>query len=221
MSPIASHPSPPDRSPSDRRPSDWSPLSALAPLLVYPNADLPLQVAFCREHLAAVDPALLGIAAPTLDFLESRPLYELEEFYTRTFDLNPVCTLEVGWHLYGEQYERGRFLARMRDLLRVVGQDEGGELPDFLPSLLCALARLPREEMDDLAAALLSAVGKMCAALEGKDNPYQALLAAVSQALEARVPEEAVERAQARFRSVTRPVEPDLVQLGSQKGWSS
>ncbi len=41
-----------------------------------------------------------------------------EELYTRTFDLNPVCALEIGWHLFGEDYERGAFLVRMRDQLR-------------------------------------------------------------------------------------------------------
>ena len=63
---------------------------------------------------------------------------QLEELYTRTFDLNPVCTPEVGWHIYGEQYRRGRFLVQARELLKIVGVDERGELPDHLMSLLPA-----------------------------------------------------------------------------------
>jgi len=34
-----------------------------------------------------------------------------------TFDINPACALEVGWHLFGEDYMRGQFLVRMREEL--------------------------------------------------------------------------------------------------------
>ena len=64
---------------------------------------------------------------------------ELEELYTRTFDINPVCSLEVGWHLFGEDYNRGAFLVRMRGLLREHGIEEGAELPDHLESVLRVL----------------------------------------------------------------------------------
>ena len=33
---------------------------------------------------------------------------DLQEMYTRTFDINAVCTLEVGWHIYGEDYAQRR-----------------------------------------------------------------------------------------------------------------
>lgn len=201
---------------SDATPTetDWRAFPALAPLLVYPNDDLAPLAAYCREVLD--DPGLLEVVDAALRFLEERPRFELEELYTRTFDLNPVCTLEVGWHLYGEQYERGRFLVRARQLLSDVGQDEGGELPDFLPSLLCALALLAPDDAVDLGAYLLPAVGKMCDALEEKDedNPYRAVLAAVRLALTARVPADAVESVESRYRPPFRAPGRDLVQLG-------
>ena len=39
---------------------------------------------------------------------------DLQELYTRTFDWNPDTSLEIGWHLYGENYERGEFLVEVR-----------------------------------------------------------------------------------------------------------
>ena len=28
--------------------------------------------------------------------------HQLQELFIQTFDLNPVCSLEMGWHLFGE-----------------------------------------------------------------------------------------------------------------------
>lgn len=196
----------------------WRPLSALASLLIYPSGHLAPQAAFCRDLLAAGEPRLFELTEASLRALEEQPLFELEELYTRTFDLNPVCTLEVGWHLYGEQYERGRFMVRARQMLQDVGQDEGGELPDFLPSLLSALPRLPAGEATDLAAYLLPAVTAMCRSLDEKDhdNPYRALVTAVRLALLDRVPEDAVETLANRYRPRFQPPAGELVQLGSK-----
>src|SRR6266568_3182701 len=55
-----------------------------------------------------------------------------QELYVQTFEFNPACTLELGWHLFGENYERGEFLVRMREQLRRHGIAESNELPDHL-----------------------------------------------------------------------------------------
>ncbi len=51
----------------------------------------------------------------------STQLWEVEEAFTRTFDVNPACALEVGWHLFGEEYTAAMFLVRMREELRKHG----------------------------------------------------------------------------------------------------
>ena len=60
----------------------------------------------------------------------------LEEAFTGTFDVNPACALEVGWHLFGEEYARGMFLVRMREELRKYGLAESSELPDHVSHVL-------------------------------------------------------------------------------------
>jgi nitrate reductase delta subunit len=102
----------------------------------------------------------------------------MEELYTRTFDLNPVATLEVGWHLWGEQYERGRFLADLRDLQDGLGIDGGSELPDHLTVLLATLACM--EDRTALAAKIAPALQKIAAPLEEQGNPYRHLIAAAA-----------------------------------------
>jgi nitrate reductase delta subunit len=105
---------------------------------------------------------------------------EVEEMFTRTFDINPACGPEVGWHLFGENYSRGEFLVRMRQELRRHGLPESTELPDHLAHVLAVLARLTPDEADPFAERfVLPALDKMIAGLSGKDNPYEKLLEAV------------------------------------------
>jgi nitrate reductase delta subunit len=105
----------------------------------------------------------------------------LEELYTTTFDLNPVATLEVGWHLWGEQYERGRFLADLRALQEHLGIDSGGELPDHLTVLLPTIAADP--ENAGLREKCAQAIEKILKPLEEHGNPYRHLLRAAKEAV--------------------------------------
>lgn len=160
---------------------------ALGEALAYPREGYRRGLEACRHHLAA---AVDGEAARELAaFLAESGEWDparAEELYTRAFDLDPVATLEVGWHLYGEQYERGRFLVRCRELLRRTGVAEGGELPDHLMLLLPALGRLEPGEAAALAGRYLApAVERMLQGLAGRHNPYRPLLAAVGRVLAA------------------------------------
>jgi nitrate reductase assembly molybdenum cofactor insertion protein NarJ len=119
-------------------------------------------------------------ALERLGGFENRSDVELEELYTRTFDISPVCSLEVGWHLYGEDYNRGAFLVRMRSLLRSLGIEEGAELPDHLESALRALGALAESSPEDADALarkfILPAIAKMRDGFPTDTNPYGAVL---------------------------------------------
>jgi nitrate reductase assembly molybdenum cofactor insertion protein NarJ len=112
----------------------------------------------------------------------------VQELYVQTFEFNPACTLEIGWHLFGENYERGEFLVRMRGLLRRHGFAESTELPDHLTHLLALINRLNHDEAAELAGLfILPALGKIKEAL--KDNPYGPLINAIEEKLEADFPD--------------------------------
>lgn len=143
---------------------------AIAALLRYPDSGLrpwidcdDASVRDFADEIAHVDPE------------------GLEELYTRTFDLNPVATLEVGWHLWGEQYERGRFLAELRALQESLGVDSGTELPDHLTVLLETAARM--EDPQPLADRIAPALEKIAAPLDEQGNPYRHLIAAAREVL--------------------------------------
>jgi nitrate reductase delta subunit len=111
-----------------------------------------------------------------------------QELYVQSFEFNPACTLEIGWHLFGENYERGEFLVRMREQLRRFGIAESTELPDHLTYLLALIPRMDRGEAAELVGqSVLPALGKIREAL--KENPYAVLIAGITEALEADFPD--------------------------------
>ncbi len=104
-------------------------------------------------------------------------LHELEEQFTRTFEINAQCALEVGWHLFGEEYLRGQFLVRLRKLLRKHNLPESTELPDHITHVLAVLAAMSHDDAAGLAAAcVLPSLDKMLQAFAGKQNAYEHLL---------------------------------------------
>jgi nitrate reductase delta subunit len=113
-----------------------------------------------------------------------RSLEHLQEMFTQTFDMTPACALEVGWHLFGDDYARGAFLAQMREALRAEDIPEGSELPDHLASMLSLVARLDPEQAEVLVTkAIVPAVDKMLQNLEKIDSPFHPALTAIREVL--------------------------------------
>jgi len=152
----------------------------LSPLLDYPDDGYITRVGDSARMLDERQDIAAPLVRPFADTVGGMSTAEVQELYTRTFDINPVCTLEVGWHVYGEDYARGEFLVKMRQMLRQHGLPESTELPDHLTHVLALLARLDGEEADELAARyVLPALKKMLDGMADIDNPYKAVLDAI------------------------------------------
>ena len=156
---------------------------ALATLLAYPDDRTKVVLERCQSDCASIK----GTAESLTHFVEKTAPWsteDLQELYTQTFDLNPTCTLEIGWQLFGENYSRGEFLVAMRQTLRRLGVMETTELPDHVTLALSALGRMePAEASRFSAEFLLPALGKMVQALSGKENPYAGVLEAIQAAI--------------------------------------
>ena len=112
----------------------------------------------------------------------------MQELYVQTFEFNPACTLEIGWHLFGENYERGEFLVRMREQLRRHGIAESTELPDHLTYLLPLVASMDHGEAAQLAGEfILPALAKIRSAIH--DNAYEPVIAGIVEKMEADFPD--------------------------------
>jgi nitrate reductase molybdenum cofactor assembly chaperone len=148
-----------------------------AKLFEYPGEDYHANAERC---LATLRPEHSDAAASLEEFCAStRNLStdDLRELFTRTFDLNPICTLELGWQLYGEDYQRGEFLVKMREQLREYDLRESGELPDHVTHALVLLAHLEPDEAAEFAGGyLLPALDKMRTSWREDRNAFAALL---------------------------------------------
>jgi nitrate reductase molybdenum cofactor assembly chaperone NarJ/NarW len=161
--------------------------NALVALLTYPESDYPQRIDAsvgvapedCREQLEQFAAQMRGLRTD-----------QLQELFTQTFDLNPTCSLELGWHLFGENYERGLLLVRVREELRRHGLAESTELPDHLTHVLQLMERMEHETAADFAAAcVLPALEKMLRAMCDKKNPFENVLLAVRSLLRSEFPE--------------------------------
>jgi nitrate reductase assembly molybdenum cofactor insertion protein NarJ len=120
----------------------------LAKLFDYPRHDYPQWVQSVydmlagRYVLAAAEIDSFARALPT----EGEPfspeaLDEVQEIFTRSFDVQAITTLGVGYVMFGDDYKRGEMLVNLNRELRDVGIDCGSELPDHLPTVLRLVAR--------------------------------------------------------------------------------
>lgn len=161
----------------------------LAGLLRYPTEGYASDVVRSCAVLANHGPEIGLLLQDFVERTRNLCLEDLQMLYTTTFDLDPVCSLEIGWHLFGENYERGEFLVRMREELRRLGVRESTELPDHLSHALEALGRMKEGEAADFAVAcLFPALDKMSAGIGGKSNPFENVLTAATRLLEHRYP---------------------------------
>ena len=168
----------------------------LASLLEYPTGDLNLRVERAKQWLTIQKPE---VAVQFISFrrkIRAFSVDKLEELYTQTFDLNPVCTLDIGYHVFGENYKRGELLAKLRETEAPFELGQAHQLPDHLPVLLRLLAKLEDEELRLalIGEILIPALAKMLEALGQTDNPYRDLIEVISNTLENEVPEESVVR---------------------------
>jgi len=153
----------------------------LAALFDYPRqGDYGALLTRSIEALASDYPTANESMKPLHDYVAGMSLEQIQELYTRTFDINPVCTLEIGWHIYGEDYARGALLVKMRQQLREANLAESQELPDHLTHVLLLLGRLSGEEADELAARyVLPGLDKMLASTKDAEHPYLSILKAI------------------------------------------
>ncbi|MBI3682658.1 MAG: nitrate reductase molybdenum cofactor assembly chaperone [Acidobacteria bacterium] len=161
-------------------------LDTFANLLRYPGHADVQEAARALLRLATEEaPETAARIGRFIDATGSLSREEMEELYTRTFDINPLVSLEVGWHLFGENYDRGRFLVAMRQQLRLHHIAETTELPDHLTSILSLVARLePAAAARFAEDSVVPALEKMLAGLKDKGNPYENILEAVRSELE-------------------------------------
>ncbi len=111
-------------------------LAIAARLLEYPQEELKFEEA----HQSLI---------PAIEEILKLSLKEQQEHYTKTFDLQMICYPYVGYHLFGESFKRGAFLAILTDKYKEYGfkyqlanENTLKELPDHLALILSFISQL-------------------------------------------------------------------------------
>ncbi|MBW4493834.1 MAG: molecular chaperone TorD family protein [Oscillatoria princeps RMCB-10] len=98
-----------------------------------------------------------------------------------------MCFPYPGYHLFGESYKRGEFLAKLKQKYRARGfTEESSELADHLTVLLRFIASLPPEDIlaqELVEDCLVPALHKMNEGFK-EGNPYAQVLEALLGVLE-------------------------------------
>lgn len=152
-----------------------------ADILAYPAPILADRVEELLPFAMVADGEAARLLRRFREFVEKTPPARLEELYAGTFDLQPLCYPYIGYQLFGEEYRRGMFMARLREHYRSSGFVAEDDLPDHLCVILRLLAsREPGEvERELVRDCMIPALVKMVAGFAELTNPYREALQAL------------------------------------------
>lgn len=124
----------------------------MAGVFDYPDASYPSRV---EETLPLLRERYPQAAEEISAFYADLPkdnVDQMQELFTRSFDVQAITTLDIGYVLFGDDYKRGELLANLTREHRQAHNDCGHELADHLPNVL---RLLPKLTDDELAAELI------------------------------------------------------------------
>nr|BAL54611.1 nitrate reductase 1, delta subunit [uncultured prokaryote] len=152
-----------------------------AMLFEYPDDHILRRAIELSSHLKACSKGAWQSMETFAEKLKSYSRERLEEIYTSTFDLQPLCYPYAGYHLFGDDYRRSQFMAKLKEHYRQKGFSfEKNELPDHIGVILTYMGSVDEDETV-LKECLLPVVEKMISLLNNSpNNPYFDLLRSLS-----------------------------------------
>lgn len=117
----------------------------LADLFDYPDVDYSSRIFEIEQLLNAQYPEAVKYLEPFAAYMTQADLLEQQELFIRSFDVQSVTTLDLGYVIFGDDYKRGELLVNLNREHREVGNDCGVELADHLPNVLRLLPKMQDE----------------------------------------------------------------------------
>lgn len=157
----------------------------LADLFRYPSVESAMHIDKCLDIIASHYPDYKELMLPMQEHIRTKTLTELQEYYIKTFDVQAVCFLDIGYVLFGEDYKRGDFLVLIKKEQEKVNNDCGVELADHLPNMLTLLPKMKDVELrEELVVSLfIPALEEMVIQFNQINNVYCNLLSGLIQIL--------------------------------------
>jgi nitrate reductase assembly molybdenum cofactor insertion protein NarJ len=119
----------------------------LADLFDYPDAVFPERVQRALTTIGTHCPVAVADVEQFLALLPDDDLIAMQELYTRTFDVQAITTLDLGYVLFGDDYKRGELLSNLNREHTQHQNDCGSELADHLPNVLRLIPLLDDEDL--------------------------------------------------------------------------
>lgn len=121
----------------------------LARLFQYPRTDYKERVKEAETVLTELYPETLTTFKQFSDFVFNSSHNEITEIFTRTFDVQAITTLDVGYVLFGDDYKRGELLVNLNREHREAANECTDELADNLANLLSLLPKMQNHGIRD------------------------------------------------------------------------
>ncbi len=121
----------------------------LAQLFQYPKTDYKEKVKEAETVFSELYPETLTTFKQFSDFVSNSSHDEITEIFTRTFDVQAITTLDVGYVLFGDDYKRGELLVNLNREHREAANECTDELADNLANLLSLLPKMQNHDIRD------------------------------------------------------------------------
>jgi len=140
----------------------------LAELFKYPGEDFPEKVRECQQMMDVIYPEAGERMRVFTKYINECDADKREELYTKTFDVQPICYLDLGYVIFGEDYKRGAFLLHMQGEQQKHNNECGTDLPDNICNVFTLLAKHPDSAfVNELGIKIIiPAIKKMIAEFE-------------------------------------------------------
>jgi nitrate reductase assembly molybdenum cofactor insertion protein NarJ len=140
----------------------------LAGLYQYPDAGYPQKVKDIQNFVDSNYPEACEDMDTFAELLPAHDLNKMEELYIRSFDVQSVTTLDIGYVLFGDDYKRGELLANLNREHTQTDNDCGSELGDHLPNLLRLISKLDDQDLigEMIEELIVPALTKMISEFE-------------------------------------------------------
>jgi len=140
----------------------------MADLFQYPDGGYPQRVKDIQDFIDNNYPQAREDIDTFVELLPADDLNKMEELYIRSFDVQSVTTLDIGYVLFGDDYKRGELLANLNREHGQADNDCGSELGDHLPNLLRLISKLDDRELivEMIEELLVPAIAKMISEFE-------------------------------------------------------
>jgi len=132
--------------------------SKISNLFVFPQKEGYVDdVKNIQQYFNKVLPDVGELLLPFTNVISNVTKYDLEDLYLRSFEVQSITTLDIGYVVFGDDYKRGELLVNLNKEHQAYKIDCGDELADNLSNILKLINVIEDSELlDDLVNKIVA-----------------------------------------------------------------